>query len=107
MPSNNLKAVEKAISSSLRSFGYFKIDIDETHDDHIAIHADGTLRRIFLMVIIIKISTDPNYHISEKEIAKIKVKAKSEQREPWSAFVKIDNEGQVLTRIQWKDLSIV
>lgn len=104
--SHQNKSVELTVSSSLRSLGYFKIEVENETENLIYMHADGVLRNIILMVIIITISNNNNYAIPQQAIGTIRSKAKTQHREPWSVFVEVDNEGRVSDKIKWKELSM-
>ncbi len=103
--STPIKLVQQAISSKLRSLGYFKVEIDESDENHIYIHADGNLRNISLIVIIQNKANSLDITISSKQLAQLKTKAETEDREPWSAYVEVDDAGRVAENIKWRDLS--
>lgn len=98
-----IKAVENLVSSSLRSIGYFKVEVKDESGDYIYIEADGSLRKIFVTVVVIEITN--KHQLSEADISKIKVKASQKGREPWVATVEIDAQGHMSNKIRWKDLS--
>jgi hypothetical protein len=104
--SAQVKLVEEAISASLRSLGYFKIEVERSTEEKLCINADGLLRKIILLVIIINASAKVAKQISEPDISSIKEKAESSHREPWSAFVTVTNNGKV-DHIKWNSLATV
>ncbi len=102
------KLAEQIISSTLRSMGYSHIEIDEKIDEkHLLIHADGSLRKIVLYVMILiaaEAIINGNSEIVAKKLKEIRNKAKNEEREPWSAQILIGPDGKLTQPIKWERL---
>jgi len=104
MPAENIKSVEGVIRSQLRSLGYFNIEIKEEDERSFNVLADGNLRSIFLFVIFYLVS-EHFKSLSQEEIKKVKEHADTVKKEPWAAIMKVNEKGELVDSIQWKNLS--
>jgi hypothetical protein len=102
--SSTIHAIEGVIRSQLRSLGYHNIKIEKEQDKTFNVIADGTLRNIFLKVLI-KLVSEQFQDLSTAEISKIKEEAQQVQKEPWTAVLMVNEQGQLIDRIRWTNLN--
>lgn len=102
----DLKPLENAMKSHLRSLGYFNIEIqDDNKDDRsFNVIADGTLRQMFILVLIL-LANETNKSLSKEKIKHIKSEAKKQEKEAWTAIMKVDETGKLIEDIKWTNLS--
>jgi hypothetical protein len=103
MPLPNFQAIESVIRSQLRALGYYDIQIENEQDRRFNVIAEGNLRNIFLCVVIKLVSE--SFDFSKAEISRIKQKAKSVEKEPWTALMVVNENGQLADRIRWTNLA--
>jgi len=104
MTNENLKHFKSVIRSRLRSLGYFKIEIENEQDRRFNVIANGLLREIFLLVTIYSTSEQIST-LTKEEVDTIKAEAEKIEKEPWVAFMQVNESGESVEHIQWKNLS--
>ena len=107
MPSlSNAQAIESIIRSQLRALGYHSIQIEkeDIKNKSFDVIAEGALRNIFLRVLVRMVS-EGFQELSPNEIIKIKQEAQSVMKEPWTAILSVNEKGELIDKIQWKNLS--
>ena len=104
MATTNIKPLESIIRSQLKALGYFSIEIQDEHEKSFNVIADGNFRNIFIKVLIRAL----NEHIKEltsSEIEAIKRNANTVKKEPWAAIMSVNERGELIDGITWKNLS--
>lgn len=104
METINIKTFESIIRKQLSSIGYFDIEISDEKKDSFDVVALGKMRKIFLKVLV-KLATDRLIELTTAEISGIKRVATENQKEPWAAIMYVDEKGELIDGIKWKDLS--
>lgn len=105
MITENAQSIEDIMRTTLKSLGYFRIELDSENQNQYYVLADGNSRKIIVQVKDSKSSTYPPKPTVE-EIKILKAKAKDSDREPWAALMKIDsNSGELIDNILWFNLS--
>lgn len=105
MLSQSIQSIEHLIKSKLKSLGYFHFEIKGTMDNSFTLVADGNMRSIFLCVNVLEAS-ETQKTLSTTEINNIKKTAEELHKEPWAAYVKVnESESEMVDSLEWKDLS--
>lgn len=101
-----VKSLKLAIRSELRSLGYISINIKNKNLKGFNVIADGYLRSIFLGVLV-RLASDYSKEITltPEEIQLIKSNASTINKEPWAAIMHVNEKGELIGSIRWKNLS--
>jgi hypothetical protein len=106
MENTSIKSLETAIRSQLKSLGYFSIEIQDENENEKSFNviADGNLRKIFIKVLV-QLVSDHIMELTSEQIMSIKDNAKTIKKEPWAAIMRVNDKGELIENIHWRNLS--
>lgn len=104
MTTPNIKPLESMIRSQLKALGYFSIEIQDEHEKSFNVIADGNFRNVFIKVLV-RLLSEHIKELNPSEIEAIKRSANSVKKEPWAAIMSVNEKGELVDGITWKNLS--
>lgn len=102
MATRTIQITENALSHALKSLGYYNIQFKK-HNGSIDVVADGIMRSIFVCVKV-NVEASQIGKLPDAEVESIMNKATKAHKEPWIAYVKMDDDGKITEDIKWKNL---